>query len=179
MALLQTMQQPQQMAQQPQQPGQPQGGRGDVQTVVSGMLAKLFPDSQIQQLIGLLKQQGGRGMQQVVAAIVQAVIALLQQGKEQGKSLPAKIIMGALMPIAMKIAEGVEDDEARGAALLAELISSVGQQLAVQGGQQGVIDQQQAQQLHQMVQAFVAEVSPHFQQGGQPQQMQQQPGGEA
>lgn len=149
------------------------GGGGQLEQVVAGMMNKLFPDQSLQALIDMLKQQQGQGIATVVNSIVGGVIGLLKQGKQQGKTLPIKVVMGALLPILGKIAQGVEQDEQRGAALFSELIGKVGQQLAQQGGKAGVLDQQQAQELMGMVQQFAQKVAQHF--GGQQQQPQGQP----
>ena len=150
------------------------GAGGNVAQVAAGMLNKLFPDKDLAALVDLLKQHQGQAVSIVVDSIVGGVIGLLKQGQQQGKTLPVKAIMGALLPILGKIAQAVETDERRGAALLAELLTKVGQKLAQQGGQAGVLDQAQAQELQQLVQAFTDKVAPHFN-GGQPQQGQPQP----
>lgn len=168
--------QAQQQSQQPQQ--QPQQADGNMTQVVAGMLNKLFPDQDLQALVDLLKQQQGRAIGPVVDSIVGGVIGLLKQGQQQGKTLPVKVIMSALLPIIGKIAQAVEQDEQRAAALFAELLTKVGQKLAQQGGQAGVLDQAQAQELQQLVQMFTDKIAPG---GGQsqpvapqPQQQQQQ-----
>lgn len=155
---------------QPQQ--QPQGG--NVAQVVSGMLNKLFPDKDLMTLVDMLKQHKAQAIGPVVDSIVGGVIGLLKQGQQQGKTLPVKAIMSALLPLIGKIAQAVESDEQRAAALLAELLTKVGQKLAQQGWQAGVLDQAQAQELQQLVQAFTDKVAPYFGSGQQPQQSQQQ-----
>lgn len=145
-----------------------QGG-GDLQQVVNGMMEKLFTDQNLQSLIELLQSNTAKTTKPVVDAIVGGVIGLLKQGREQGKVLPVKVIMTAVIPVLIKIAQGVESEEQRASALLAELIGSVGQQLAVQGGKAGVIDQQQASEMKQLVNAFVERVSKHFSDSGNPQ----------
>ena len=147
-------QSPQQQQQQPLQSG------GNVTQVVTGMLNKLFPDQDLQALVDLLKQQQGRAIGPVVDSIVGGVIGLLKQGQQQGKTLPVKVVMSALLPILGKIAQAVETNEQRGAALLAELLTKVGQKLAQQGGQSGVLDQAQAQELQQLVQMFTDKIAP-------------------
>lgn len=168
--------QAQQQSQQPQQ--QPQQADGNMTQVVAGMLNKLFPDQDLQALVDLLKQQQGRAIGPVVDSIVGGVIGLLKQGQQQGKTLPVKVIMSALLPIIGKIAQAVEQDEQRGAALLAELLTKIGQKLAQQGGQSGVLDQAQAQELQQLVQMFTDKIAPGSGQSQpvapQPQQQQQQ-----
>ena len=167
--------QAQQQSQQPQQ--QPQQADGNMTQVVAGMLNKLFPDQDLQVLVDLLKQQQGRAIGPVVDAIVGGVIGLLKQGQQQGKTLPVKVVMSALLPILGKIAQAVETNEQRGAALLAELLTKVGQKLAQQGGQSGVLDQAQAQELQQLVQMFTDKIAPgggQSQQQGQPQPQPQQ-----
>ena len=168
--------QAQQQSQQPQQ--QPQQADGNMTQVVAGMLNKLFPDKDLQVLVDLLKQQQGQAIGPVVDAIVGGVIGLLKQGQQQGKTLPVKVIMSALLPIIGKIAQAVEQDEQRGAALLAELLTKIGQKLAQQGGQSGVLDQAQAQELQQLVQMFTDKIAPGSGQSQpvapQPQQQQQQ-----
>ena len=95
---------------------------------------------------------------------------MLKQGQQQGKSLPVKVVMMAVIPILIKIAKGVEqEDEQRASSLLAELIGSVGQQLAMQGSKAGVLDQQQVAEMKQLVNAFVAQVSKHISDSGNPQ----------
>ena len=159
----------------PDQAGDMQrGAGGNVAQVVAGMLNKLFPDKDLAALVDLLKQHQGQAVSTVVDSIVGGIIGLLKQGQQQGKTLPVKAIMGALLPMIGKIAQSVETDEQRGAALLAELLTKIGQKLAQQGGQAGVLDQAQAQELQQLVQAFTDKVAPHFN-GGQPQQGQPQP----
>ena len=165
--------QAQQQSQQPQQ--QPQQADGNMTQVVAGMLNKLFPDKDLQVLVDLLKQQQGQAIGPVVDAIVGGVIGLLKQGQQQGKTLPVKVIMSALLPILGKIAQAVETNEQRAAALLAELLTKVGQKLAQQGGQAGVLDQAQAQELQQLVQMFTDKIAPgggQSQQQGQPQPQQ-------
>ena len=162
-------------AQPPQQQQQPPQSGGDVTQVVAGMLNKLFPDQDLQALVDLLKQQQGQAIGPVVDSIVGGVIGLLKQGQQQGKTLPVKVIMSALLPIIGKIAQAVETDEQRGAALLAELLTKIGQKLAQQGGQSGVLDQAQAQELQQLVQMFTDKIAPgggQSQQQGQPQPQQ-------
>ena len=162
-------------AQPPQQQQQPPQSGGDVTQVVTGMLNKLFPDQDLQVLVDLLKQQQGRAIGPVVDSIVGGVIGLLKQGQQQGKTLPVKVVMSALLPILGKIAQAVETDEQRGAALLAELLTKVGQKLAQQGGQSGVLDQAQAQELQQLIQMFTDKIAPgggQSQQQGQPQPQQ-------
>ena len=159
---------------QPQQPQQPQQqAGGNVAQVAAGMLNKLFPDKDLQVLVELLQQQQGNGIGPVVDSLVGGVIGLLKQGQQQGKTLPVKAVMSALLPLIGKIAQAVEQDEQRAAALLAELLTKVGQKLAQQGGQAGVLDQAQAQELQQLVQMFTDKIAPHFN-GGQPQQGQPQ-----
>ena len=168
--------QAQQQSQQPQQ--QPQQADGNMTQVVAGMLNKLFPDQDLQALVDLLKQQQGLAIGPVVDSIVGGVIGLLKQGQQQGKTLPVKVVMSALLPILGKIAQAVETNEQRGAALLAELLTKVGQKLAQQGGQSGVLDQAQAQELQQLVQMFTDKIAPgsgQSQQQGQPQPQPQQP----
>ena len=168
--------QAQQQSQQPQQ--QPQQADGNITQVVAGMLNKLFPDKDLQVLVDLLKQQQGQAIGPVVDSIVGGVIGLLKQGQQQGKTLPVKVVMSALLPILGKIAQAVETNEQRGAALLAELLTKVGQKLAQQGGQSGVLDQAQAQELQQLVQMFTDKIAPgggQSQQQGQPQPQPQQP----
>lgn len=176
MALLNAMAQGPDAAQQPgaQPQQQPQSQGGNVAQVVAGMLNKLFPDKDLAALVDLLKQHQGQAVSIVVDSIVGGIIGLLKQGQQQGKTLPVKAIMGALLPMIGKIAQAVESDEQRAAALLAELLTKIGQKLAQQGGQEGVLDQAQAQELQQLVQAFTDKVAPHFN-GGQPQQGQPQP----
>ena len=78
--------------------------------------------------------------------------------------------INAVIPILIKIAQGVEqEDEQRASSLLAELIGSVGQQLATQGSNAGVMDQQQVAEMKQLVNAFVSQVSKHFGDSGNPQ----------
>ena len=112
-------------------------------------------------------------MQPVVDAIVSTIIGLLKQGREQGKSLPIKVVMSALLPVLAKIAQGVEQDDEPQSALLAELLSKIGQGLAQQGGQAGVLEPAQAQELQQLVSAFVERVSPQFSAGMAPDQPSQ------
>ena len=165
--------QAQQQSQQPQQ--QPQQADGNMTQVVAGMLNKLFPDKDLQVLVDLLKQQQGQAIGPVVDSIVGGVIGLLKQGQQQGKTLPVKVVMSALLPILGKIAQAVETNEQRGAALLAELLTKVGQKLAQQGGQSGVLDQAQAQELQQLIQMFTDKIAPgggQSQQQGQPQPQQ-------
>ena len=146
-----------------------QGG-GDLQQVVNGMMEKLFPDRDLQVLIDLLQSNTAKTTKPVVDAIVGGVVGLLKQGQQQGKSLPVKVVMMAVIPILIKIAQGVEqEDELRASSLLAELISSVGQQLAIQGSKAGVLDQQQVAEMKQLVNAFVSQVSKHFSDSGNPQ----------
>lgn len=159
--------------QQPQQQPQPQAG-GNVAQVAAGMLNKLFPDKDLQALVDLLQQQQGNGIGPVVDSLVGGIIGLLKQGQQQGKTLPVKAVMSAMLPLIGKIAQAVEQDEQRAAALLAELLTKVGQKLAQQGGQAGVLDQAQAQELQQLVQMFTDKIAPHFG-GGQTQQQQPQP----
>ena len=163
----------------PDQQGDMQrGAGGNVAQVAAGMLSKLFPDQDLMALVDLLKQHQGQAVSIVVDSIVGGIIGLLKQGQQQGKTLPVKAIMGALLPMIGKIAQAVETDEQRGAALLAELLTKIGQKLAQQGGQAGVLDQAQAQELQQLVQAFTDKVAPHFsggQQQAQPPQGQPQP----
>lgn len=163
--------------QQPSQPGQQQPG-GNVAQVVSGMLNKLFPDKDLQALVDLLKQHQGQAVSTVVDSIVGGIIGLLKQGQQQGKTLPVKAIMGALLPMIGKMAQAVETDEQRGAALLAELLTKIGQKLAQQGGQAGVLDQAQAQELQQLVQAFTDKIAPQFNGGHQSQPQRQPPQGQ-
>ena len=146
-----------------------QGG-GDLQQVVNGMMEKLFPDRDLQTLIDLLQSNTAKTTKPVVDAIVGGVVGLLKQGQQQGKSLPVKVVMMAVIPILIKIAQGVEqEDEQRASSLLAELIGSVGQQLAMQGSKAGVLDQQQVAEMKQLVNAFVSQVSKHFSDSGNPQ----------
>ena len=145
-----------------------QGG-GDLQQVVNGMMEKLFTDQNLQYLIELLQSNTAKTTKPVVDAIVGGVVGLLKQGQQQGKSLPVKVIMTAVIPVLIKIAQGVESDEQRASALLAELIGSVGQQLAMQGSKAGVLDQQQVAEMKQLVNAFVSQVSKHFSDSGNPQ----------
>ena len=142
---------------------------GKLQQVVNGMINKLFTEQDLQALINILQTNAAKTTKPVVDAIVGGLIGLLKQGREQGKVLPVKVIMTAVIPVLIKIAQGVESEEQRASALLAELIGSVGQQLAVQGGKAGVIDQQQASEMKQLVNAFVAQVSKHFSDSGNPQ----------
>ena len=145
-----------------------QGG-GDLQQVVNGMMEKLFTDQNLQYLIELLQSNTAKTTKPVVDAIVGGVVGLLKQGQQQGKSLPVKVVMTAVIPVLIKIAQGVESDEQRASALLAELIGSVGQQLAIQGSKAGVLDQQQVAEMKQLVNAFVSQVSKHFSDSGNPQ----------
>lgn len=146
-----------------------QGG-GDLQQVVNGMMEKLFPDRDLQALIDLLQSNTAKTTKPVVDSIVGGVVGLLKQGQQQGKSLPVKVVMMAVIPILIKIAKGVEqEDEQRASSLLAELIGSVGQQLAMQGSKAGVLDQQQVAEMKQLVNAFVSQVSKHFSDSGNPQ----------
>ena len=145
-----------------------QGG-GDLQQVVNGMMEKLFTDQNLQYLIELLQSNTAKTTKPVVDAIVGGVVGLLKQGQQQGKSLPVKVIMTAVIPVLINIAQGVESDEQRASALLAELIGSVGQQLAMQGSKAGVLDQQQVAEMKQLVNAFVSQVSKHFSDSGNPQ----------
>ena len=146
-----------------------QGG-GDLQQVVNGMMEKLFPDRDLQALIDLLQSNTAKTTKPVVDSIVGGVVGLLKQGQQQGKSLPVKVVMMAVIPILIKIAQGVEqEDEQRASSLLAELIGSVGQQLAMQGSKAGVLDQQQVAEMKQLVNAFVSQVSKHFSDSGNPQ----------
>lgn len=146
-----------------------QGG-GDLQQVVNGMMEKLFPDKDLQALIDLLQSNTAKTTKPVVDSIVGGVVGLLKQGQQQGKSLPVKVVMMAVIPILIKIAQGVEqEDEQRASSLLAELIGSVGQQLAMQGSKAGVLDQQQVAEMKQLVNAFVSQVSKHFSDSGNPQ----------
>lgn len=146
-----------------------QGG-GDLQQVVNGMMEKLFTDQDLQSLIDLLQSNTAKTTKPVVDSIVGGVVGLLKQGQQQGKSLPVKVVMMAVIPILIKIAQGVEqEDEQRASSLLAELIGSVGQQLAMQGSKAGVLDQQQVAEMKQLVNAFVAQVSKHFSDSGNPQ----------
>ena len=142
---------------------------GKLQQVVNGMINKLFTEQDLQALINILQTNAAKTTKPVVDAIVGGLIGLLKQGREQGKVLPVKVIMTAVIPVLIKIAQGVESEEQRASALLAELIGSVGQQLAVQGGKAGVIDQQQASEMKQLVNAFVERVSKYFSDGGNPQ----------
>lgn len=174
MALLNAMQQQDPNAQTAAEGGgNPAPGDG-VGQVVAGMLNKLFPDKDLQALVDLLQQQQGNGIGPVVDSLVGGIIGLLKQGQQQGKTLPVKAVMSALLPLIGKIAQAVEQDEQRAAALLAELLTKVGQKLAQQGGQAGVLDQAQAQELQQLVQMFTDKIAPHFG-GGQAQQSQPQP----
>lgn len=146
-----------------------QGG-GDLQQVVNGMMEKLFTDQDLQSLIDLLQSNTAKTTKPVVDSIVGGVVGLLKQGQQQGKSLPVKVVMMAVIPILIKIAQGVEqEDEQRASSLLAELIGSVGQQLAMQGSKAGVLDQQQVAEMKQLVNAFVSQVSKHFSDSGNPQ----------
>ena len=146
-----------------------QGG-GDLQQVVNGMMEKLFTDQDLQLLIDLLQSNTAKTTKPVVDSIVGGLIGLLKQGREQGKVLPVKVIMTAVIPTLIKIAQGVEqEDEQRASSLLAELIGSVGQQLAMQGSKAGVLDQQQVAEMKQLVNAFVSQVSKHFSDSGNPQ----------
>ena len=146
-----------------------QGG-GDLQQVVNGMMEKLFTDQDLQSLIDLLQSNAAKTTKPVVDSIVGGVVGLLKQGQQQGKSLPVKVVMMAVIPILIKIAQGVEqEDEQRASSLLAELIGSVGQQLAMQGSKAGVLDQQQVAEMKQLVNAFVSQVSKHFSDTGNPQ----------
>ena len=156
-------------AKNPDQQGDAQGGN-QLQQVVNGMMEKLFPDKDLQALIDLLKSNTSKTTKPVVDSIVGGVIGLLKQGQQQGKTLPVKVVMSALLPILGKIAQGVEqEDEQRASSLLAELIGSVGQQLATQGSNAGVMDQQQVAEMKQLVNAFVSQVSKHFNDSGNPQ----------
>ena len=153
----------------PDQQGDAQGGN-QLQQVVNGMMEKLFPDKDLQALIDLLRSNTSKTTKPVVDSIVGGVIGLLKQGKQQGKALPVKVVMMAVIPILIKIAQGVEqEDEQRASSLLAELIGSVGQQLATQGSNAGVMDQQQVAEMKQLVNAFVSQVSKHFNDSGNPQ----------
>lgn len=169
MALLQQMQGPQEQTQTPPA----QGNDPRLQQVVTGMISKLFPPENLQALISMLAEQRGNGMQPAVDAIVSTIIGLLKQGREQGKSLPIKVVMSALLPVLAKIAQGVEQDDEPQSALLAELLSKIGQGLAQQGGQAGVLEPAQAQELQQLVSAFVERVSPQFSAGMAPDQPSQ------
>lgn len=164
-------------AKNPDQQGDAQGGN-QLQQVVNGMMEKLFPDKDLQSLVDLLRSNASKTTKPVVDSIVGGVVGLLKQGQQQGKSLPVKVVMMAVIPILIKIAQGVEqEDEQRASSLLAELISSVGQQLAIQGSKAGVMDQSQVAEMKQLVNAFVAQVSKHFSDNGNPQaapQMQDQ-----
>ena len=156
-------------AKNPDQQGDAQGGN-QLQQVVNGMMEKLFPDKDLQALIDLLQSNTSKTTKPVVDSIVGGVIGLLKQGKQQGKALPVKVVMMAVIPILIKIAQGVEqEDEQRASSLLAELIGSVGQQLATQGSNAGVMDQQQVAEMKQLVNAFVSQVSKHFNDSGNPQ----------
>lgn len=156
-------------AKNPDQQGDAQGGN-QLQQVVNGMMEKLFPDKDLQALIDLLQSNTSKTTKPVVDSIVGGVIGLLKQGKQQGKALPVKVVMMAVIPILIKIAQGVEqEDEQRASSLLAELIGSVGQQLAMQGSKAGVLDQQQVAEMKQLVNAFVSQVSKHFSDTGNPQ----------
>lgn len=156
-------------AKNPDQQGDAQGGN-QLQQVVNGMMEKLFPDKDLQALIDLLRSNTSKTTKPVVDSIVGGVIGLLKQGKQQGKALPVKVVMMAVIPILIKIAQGVEqEDEQRASSLLAELIGSVGQQLATQGSNAGVMDQQQVAEMKQLVNAFVSQVSKHFNDSGNPQ----------
>lgn len=156
-------------AKNPDQHGDAQGGN-QLQQVVNGMMEKLFPDKDLQALIDLLRSNTSKTTKPVVDSIVGGVIGLLKQGKQQGKALPVKVVMMAVIPILIKIAQGVEqEDEQRASSLLAELIGSVGQQLATQGSNAGVMDQQQVAEMKQLVNAFVSQVSKHFGDSGNPQ----------
>ena len=156
-------------AKNPDQQGDAQGGN-QLQQVVNGMMEKLFPDKDLQALIDLLQSNTSKTTKPVVDSIVGGVIGLLKQGQQQGKTLPVKVVMSALLPILGKIAQGVEqEDEQRASSLLAELIGSVGQQLAMQGSKAGVLDQQQVAEMKQLVNAFVSQVSKHFSDSGNPQ----------
>ena len=156
-------------AKNPDQQGDAQGGN-QLQQVVNGMMEKLFPDKDLQALIDLLQSNTSKTTKPVVDSIVGGVIGLLKQGQQQGKSLPVKVVMMAVIPILIKIAQGVEqEDEQRASSLLAELIGSVGQQLAMQGSKAGVLDQQQVAEMKQLVNAFVSQVSKHFSDSGNPQ----------
>ena len=147
-----------------------QSSGGNLQQVVNGMMEKLFPDRDLQALIDLLQSNTAKTTKPVVDAIVGGVVGLLKQGQQQGKSLPVNVVMMAVIPILIKIAKGVEqEDEQRASSLLAELIASVGQQLAMQGSKAGVLDQQQVAEMKQLVNAFVAQVSKHFSDSGNPQ----------
>ena len=156
-------------AKNPDQQGDAQGGN-QLQQVVNGMMEKLFPDKDLQALIDLLQSNTAKTTKPVVDSIVGGVVGLLKQGQQQGKSLPVKVVMMAVIPILIKIAKGVEqEDEQRASSLLAELIGSVGQQLAMQGSKAGVLDQQQVAEMKQLVNAFVSQVSKHFSDTGNPQ----------
>ena len=122
MALLNAMAQGPDAAQQPgaQPQQQPQSQGGNVAQVVAGMLNKLFPDKDLAALVDLLKQHQGQAVSIVVDSIVGGIIGLLKQGQQQGKTLPVKAIMGALLPMIGKMAQAVETDEQRAAALLAD-----------------------------------------------------------
>ena len=173
MALLNAMQQQDPNAQTAAEGGgNPAPGDG-VGQVVAGMLNKLFPDKDLAALGDLLKQHQGQAVSTVVDSIVGGIIGLLKQGQQQGKTLPVKAIMGALLPMIGKIAQSVETDEQRGAALLAELLTKIGQKLAQQGGQAGALEPAQAQELQQLVSAFVERVSPQFSAGMAPDQPSQ------
>ena len=142
---------------------------GKLQQVVNGMINKLFTEQDLQALINILQTNAAKTTKPVVDAIVGGLIGLLKQGREQGKVLPVKVIMTAVIPVLIKIAQGVESEEQRASALLAELIGSVGQQLAMQGSKAGVLDQQQVAEMKQLVNAFVSQVSKHFSDSGNPQ----------
>lgn len=155
-------------AKNPDQQGDAQGGN-QLQQVVNGMMEKLFPDKDLQSLVDLLRSNASKTTKPVVDSIVGGIVGLLKQGQQQGKTLPVKVVMMAVIPILIKISQGVEEDEYRASSLLAELISSVGQQLAIQGSKAGVMDQSQVAEMKQLVNAFVAQVSKHFSDNGNPQ----------
>jgi len=71
------------------------------------MMEKLFPDRDLQALIDLLQSNTAKTTKPVVDAIVGGVVGLLKQGQQQGKSLPVKVVMMAVIPILIKIAKGL------------------------------------------------------------------------
>ena len=123
------------MQAQQQSQQQPQQADGNMTQVVAGMLNKLFPDKDLQVLVDLLKQQQGQAIGPVVDSIVGGVIGLLKQGQQQGKTLPVKVVMSALLPILGKIAQAVETDEQREGDALGRRAQSGGSEVqAAEGG---------------------------------------------
>ena len=104
------------------------------------MIHKLFTQLDIAALVDMLKQQHRYGMAPVIDELVSDMIGLLKQGQQMGKTLPIRIIIAALLPVLGKIAKAVEPTHEQRSALIAELLSKVGAQLAYQGAQAKVID---------------------------------------